>query len=453
MELVAAADPTLNVSLEDALAKRPEVLVDFTVPTAALANARKATEAGVHVVIGTTGFDLEALRQLDRRERVRRAQLRDRRGPDDASSPPQAAKHMSRAEIIELHHDRKVDAPSGTAARTARLMHEAAPEQARAANPFGPPARPRGAPGGDLRRRRSDADDPPRLGRPRVVHAGGAARDPARLDADRARRSSASSICCRRARHNQPDVSQHRIDPDGDGHPVRRARRGRRGGRRPADAPPDRARLRRSRSCAARPARRRRSTTRSTSVHRAGRRGDRRPRRTVVAGVGSNDTRHAVKLTERATELGADALLSVNPYYNRPSRRGIIRHYEEVSNARPTCRSSSTTSRSAPGPTCPTTCSPSWRSSTTSSASSRPTPDNLAKIDGLEIYAGNDDLLADVLDLGEPGGILVASHIFGEEMHRMVDEPERRREIDAALARRLPRHGDRAGGLQPSRRR
>ena len=59
--------------------------------------------------------------------------------------------------------------------------------------------------------------------------------------------------------------------------------------------------------------------------------------------------------------------------------------------------------------------------------------DNLAKIDGLRIYAGNDDLLADVLDLGEAGGILVASHLFGEEMHRMVDEPDRRREIDAGL--------------------
>src|ERR1700722_9172934 len=55
-----------------------------------------------------------------------------------------------------------------------------------------------------------------------------------------------------------------------------------------------------------------------------------RGRCTIVAGVGSNDTRHAVKLTERATELGADALLSVNPYYNRPSRRGIVRHYQEV---------------------------------------------------------------------------------------------------------------------------
>src|SRR5437660_444154 len=56
-------------------------------------------------------------------------------------------------------------------------------------------------------------------------------------------------------------------------------------------------------------------------------------RGTVVAGVGSNDTRHAVHLTQRATELGVDGLLCVNPYYNRPSRRGIIRHYEEVNRA------------------------------------------------------------------------------------------------------------------------
>ena len=63
------------------------------------------------------------------------------------------------------------------------------------------------------------------------------------------------------------------------------------------------------------------------------------------------------------------------------------------------------------------------------------------------IYAGNDDMLADVLDLGEPGGMLTASHLFGEEMHRMVDEPEHRREIEAGLAGRLPRPGGRAAGL------
>ena len=60
-------------------------------------------------------------------------------------------------------------------------------------------------------------------------------------------------------------------------------------------------------------------------------------------------------------------------------------------------------------------------------------PANLAKVDGLVIYAGNDDLLADVLDMGEAGGVLTGSHIFGQQMRRMVDEPEHRREIDASL--------------------
>src|SRR5581483_2693307 len=54
---------------------------------------------------------------------------------------------------------------------------------------------------------------------------------------------------------------------------------------------------------------------------------------TVVAGTGSNNTRHAVHMTERATELGADAILSVTPYYNKPNRRGILAHYERVAAA------------------------------------------------------------------------------------------------------------------------
>lgn len=124
MELVATADPALNTSVTEALAAGPDVLVDFTVPTTALANAREAVAAGVHVVIGTTGFDLSELDGL--------------RGANVFVAPnfaigavlmmqfaAQAARHMARAEVIELHHDRKVDAPSGTAARTAKLMQEA----------------------------------------------------------------------------------------------------------------------------------------------------------------------------------------------------------------------------------------------------------------------------------------------------------------------------------------
>jgi 4-hydroxy-tetrahydrodipicolinate synthase len=155
-------------------------------------------------------------------------------------------------------------------------------------------------------------------------------------------------------------------------------------------------------------------------------------RGTVVAGVGSNDTRHAVHLTERATELGADALLSVNPYYNKPSRRGIIRHYEEVNRA---------TDRPILLYNIPQRTASDLPNDLLAELAQlehivgvkQANPANLAKIDGLQIYAGNDDMFADVLDMGEPGGVLVAAHLFGDVLRRMVDEPGRRREIDASL--------------------
>jgi 4-hydroxy-tetrahydrodipicolinate reductase len=121
LELVARADPALDQSLKAALAATPDVLVDFTVPDSALANARQAVAAGVHVVIGTTGFDVGKLDGLT--------------GANVFVAPnfaigavlmmqfaAEAARHMARAEIIELHHDGKLDKPSGTAARTAALM-------------------------------------------------------------------------------------------------------------------------------------------------------------------------------------------------------------------------------------------------------------------------------------------------------------------------------------------
>jgi 4-hydroxy-tetrahydrodipicolinate reductase len=121
MELVARADPALGTSLADALAEKPDVLVDFTVPGTAVSNAREALKVGVHVVIGTTGFDPAEF------EHVTGANVFV--APNFAIGAVlmmqfavQAARHMAKAEIIELHHDRKVDAPSGTAARTAKLI-------------------------------------------------------------------------------------------------------------------------------------------------------------------------------------------------------------------------------------------------------------------------------------------------------------------------------------------
>jgi 4-hydroxy-tetrahydrodipicolinate reductase len=126
MELVAKADPAFDAPLEDVLGE-VDVVVDFSTPDAALGNATACLEAGVHVVLGTTGFDLDALRAVA-----------ERGGANCFVAPNFAigavllmeaaqaiARHMPECEIVELHHDRKLDAPSGTAKRTAELIAEA----------------------------------------------------------------------------------------------------------------------------------------------------------------------------------------------------------------------------------------------------------------------------------------------------------------------------------------
>jgi 4-hydroxy-tetrahydrodipicolinate reductase len=125
MELAGRADPSLGVSVAEVLGEQPDVLVDFTVPSTAVENARAAVAAGVHVVIGTTGFDLAELRDLAPPPAGANVFV----APNFAIGAvlmmkfaAEAVRHMERAEIIELHHDRKLDKPSGTAARTAELM-------------------------------------------------------------------------------------------------------------------------------------------------------------------------------------------------------------------------------------------------------------------------------------------------------------------------------------------
>jgi 4-hydroxy-tetrahydrodipicolinate synthase len=153
---------------------------------------------------------------------------------------------------------------------------------------------------------------------------------------------------------------------------------------------------------------------------------------TIIAGVGSNDTRHAVKLTERATALGADALLSVNPYYNRPSRRGIVAHYAEVVRAtdRPILLYNIP---QRTGSDMPNELLAELGQLDNIVGVKQANAANLDHVDGLVVYAGNDDMFVEVLEMGEAGGILTCSHIFGDEMRRMADEPENRRQIDASL--------------------
>jgi 4-hydroxy-tetrahydrodipicolinate synthase len=153
---------------------------------------------------------------------------------------------------------------------------------------------------------------------------------------------------------------------------------------------------------------------------------------TIVAGVGSNDTRHAIHLTTGACERGADALLSVNPYYNRPNRRGIIAHYRAVSRVadRPILLYNIP---QRTGSDLPNDLLAELAQLDHIEGVKQANNDNLAPIDGLCIYAGNDEILATVLDMGEPGGILTASHIVGPQMRRMVDEPDQRAAIHASL--------------------
>jgi 4-hydroxy-tetrahydrodipicolinate reductase len=131
MELVGRADPLLGTTLADILVdgasgSAPQVVVDFTQPDTALANALECLRAGVHVVIGTTGFDPAPLFEVER------ARANVLIVPNFAIGAvlmmrfaAEAARHMRSAEIIELHHDGKLDAPSGTAKLTAQLMAQA----------------------------------------------------------------------------------------------------------------------------------------------------------------------------------------------------------------------------------------------------------------------------------------------------------------------------------------
>jgi len=121
MTLAGRADPALGVALADILGDC-DVVVDFTRPDTALENARACMRAGVHAVVGTSGWDPSALEGESGEGHVFFA-------PNFAIGAvlmmqfaAQASRHMARAEIVELHHDKKLDAPSGTAARTAELM-------------------------------------------------------------------------------------------------------------------------------------------------------------------------------------------------------------------------------------------------------------------------------------------------------------------------------------------
>src|SRR3954469_9526585 len=153
----------------------------------------------------------------------------------------------------------------------------------------------------------------------------------------------------------------------------------------------------------------------------------------VVGGTGSNDTRHAIHLTEKAVESGVDAVLSVTPYYNKPNRRGIFAHFSEVAKAAGDTPVILYNIPARTGVNMPPDLLAALAQVDGIEAVKQANSEELQLIDGLAILAGNDDIYARCLDIGGTGGICVASHVVGPEMRRMYDEPESRAEIDASL--------------------
>jgi 4-hydroxy-tetrahydrodipicolinate synthase len=154
---------------------------------------------------------------------------------------------------------------------------------------------------------------------------------------------------------------------------------------------------------------------------------------TVIAGTGTYDTAHSIHLTEKATDAGVDAVLVVAPYYNKPNRRGLVAHFTAVAGA---------THLPVVVYNIPGRCVIDMPNDLLAelaatipnvSAVKQARFEDVEPIEGMELLAGNDDMLAQVLDMGGAGGILVASHVVGPEMRRMIDEPEARSEIHESL--------------------
>ena len=157
----------------------------------------------------------------------------------------------------------------------------------------------------------------------------------------------------------------------------------------------------------------------------------------LICGTGSNDTRHSERLSAAAADEGADAVLAVTPYYNKPNRTGIIAHYRAVA-------------RAAGVPVIlynipsrvvlnlPSDLLGELAQIENVVGVKQANDDELQPIDGLRILAGNDGTFLRTLEMGEPGGILVATHLVGPEMREIYDavqagDTDRAREIDESL--------------------
>jgi 4-hydroxy-tetrahydrodipicolinate synthase len=153
----------------------------------------------------------------------------------------------------------------------------------------------------------------------------------------------------------------------------------------------------------------------------------------VVAGTGTNDTAHSVHLSEQAGAIdGVDAVLVVTPYYNKPPLRGVYAHFDAISQA----VDKPIVAYNIPSRTVidlPNEFLRGLAEIENVAAVKQSRYTDIAAIEGLDLLAGNDDTLAEVLDAGGTGGILTTSPFVGKEMRRMLDEPDNRAEIQRDL--------------------
>jgi 4-hydroxy-tetrahydrodipicolinate synthase len=153
----------------------------------------------------------------------------------------------------------------------------------------------------------------------------------------------------------------------------------------------------------------------------------------VVAGTGTNDTAHSVHLSEQAGAIdGVDAVLVVTPYYNKPPLRGVYAHFEAISQA----VDKPIVAYNIPSRTVidlPNEFLRGLAEIENVAAVKQSRYTEIAAIEGLDLLAGNDDTLAEVLDAGGTGGILTTSPFVGKEMRRILDEPDNRAEIQRDL--------------------
>jgi 4-hydroxy-tetrahydrodipicolinate synthase len=157
----------------------------------------------------------------------------------------------------------------------------------------------------------------------------------------------------------------------------------------------------------------------------------------LICGTGSNDTRHAEHLSAAAADAGADAVLVVTPYYNKPNPAGIIAHYEVVARAAGVPLVLYNIPSRVVVNLAPDLLAELGRIENVV-AVKQANDDELQPIDGLRVLAGNDGTFLRTLEMGGPGGILVASHLVGPEMREIYDavqaqDLDRAREIDSSL--------------------